>query len=168
MNKKDSSSKSEVYIRSDGWVFSADGMNLLREGGHKGFDRFKENIEKRIGEWHRVSKPLDRDAAAVVKSVKGLVARAVFVSTAIVNEAARRAKSGGRDPTDTARSEEFAGKPCEFMRLTLTDDAYWTIRPFDNKTFREFISDAVLRAAKKVSDPTPKGWACEGNRASPR
>lgn len=144
--------KSEAYIRSDGWVFTEDGMSRLKAGGLKGFNRFKANTEAKIGKWHRVLKPLDRNAAAVVKSVKGMVARAEFISSAIVNEAARRAKcweNGGSGPKGTARDPEFAKSACEFMRLTLTDDAYWTIRPYDNPTCREFLSDAILRAAKK-------------------
>ena len=84
----------EVYIRRDGWVISADGMNRLVKSGHKGHKRFMESIEGKIGEWRRVCKPLDRDAAAAVKSVKGMVARAVFVSQAIVNESMRRAEKG--------------------------------------------------------------------------
>ena len=134
--------KSEVYIRSDGWVFSKDGMDRLKAGGHKGFDRFKANIEAKIGKWHRVSKPLDPAAAAAVMAVKGMVPRAKFVSSAIVKEAERRSKAKGKvkinPPEGTAK----------FMRLTLTDDAYWTIRPMENAVFREFVSEAILRAAK--------------------
>lgn len=88
-NKKE---KQTAFIRCDGWVISADGMDRLVKAGHKGHRKFMESIEGQIGDWHRVSKPLDRDAAAVVKSVKGMVARAMFVSKAIVNEAERRAK----------------------------------------------------------------------------
>lgn len=82
--------KQTAYIRKDGWVISADGMERVVKSGHEGHDKFMKSIEEQIGVWHRVSKPLDRDAAAIVKSVKGIVARAVFVSQAIVNEAARR------------------------------------------------------------------------------
>ena len=82
--------KQTVYIRKDGWVISSDGMERLVKAGHEGHDRFMQSLRGQIGEWHRVSKPLDRDAAAIVKSVKGMVARAMFVSQAIVNEAARR------------------------------------------------------------------------------
>ena len=84
--------KDTAFIRSDGWVISADGMQRLTKAGHRGHDRFMESMKSQIGDWHRVSKPLDRDAAAIVKSVKGMVARAIFVSKAIVNEAERRAK----------------------------------------------------------------------------
>lgn len=96
MNKeKQKKEKQTAFIRSDGWVISADGMERLTKAGYKGHDRFMESMKSQIGEWHRVSKPLDRDAAAIVKSVKGMVARAVFVSKAIVNEAERRAKKEG-------------------------------------------------------------------------
>lgn len=138
----DKNYKSEVFIRSDGWVFSKDGMDRLKAGGYKGFDRFKRNTEEKLGKWHRVLKPLNKDAAAVLMGVKGLVPRAVFLSSAITEEAARRAKHPPK--------EMF---PCEgraqFMRLTLTDDAYWTIRPLENALFREFVSEAILRAAKR-------------------
>lgn len=86
------SKKDTAFIRSDGWVFSAEGMQRLKNAGYKGHAKFMESIKSQIGDWHRVSKPLDRDAAAIVKSVKGMVARAIFVSKAIVNEAEERAK----------------------------------------------------------------------------
>lgn len=136
--------KSEVYIRSDGWVFSKDGMDRLRAGGHKGFARFKESMESKLGEWHRVSKPLDKDAAAVVKSVKGLVARGVFISSAIVKEAERR--SMGKLTNE--RSREGVDSPSEFMRLTLTDDAHAVVRKMSNPDFREFVSNAIFRHRK--------------------
>lgn len=89
---KEQTEKQTAFIRCDGWVISADGMQRLTKAGHKGHDKFMESMKSQIGEWHRVSKPLDRDAAEIVKSVKGMVARAMFVSKAIVNEAERRAK----------------------------------------------------------------------------
>ena len=89
---KEKTEKQTAFIRCDGWVISADGMQRLTKAGHKGHDKFMESMRSQIGEWHRVSKPLDRDAAEIVKSVKGMVARAMFDSKAIVNEAERRAK----------------------------------------------------------------------------
>lgn len=89
---KEQTEKQTAFIRCDGWEISADGMQRLTKAGHKGHDKFMESMKSQIGEWHRVSKPLDRDAAEIVKSVKGMVARAMFVSKAIVNEAERRAK----------------------------------------------------------------------------
>ena len=89
--------KDTAFIRSDGWVFSAEGMQRLKDAGHKGHAKFMESIKSQIGDWHRVSKPLDRDAAAIVKSVKGMVARAIFVSQAIVNEAEQREKKEGKN-----------------------------------------------------------------------
>ena len=96
MKNEKEKGKSTAYIRSDGWVFTEDGLKRLEAGGHKGFDRFMENTKKQIGEWHRVSKPLDRDAADILMSVKGMVSRAVFLSKAIVKEAERRAKKGAK------------------------------------------------------------------------
>lgn len=95
-NNKTGKEKQTAFIRCDGWVISADGMQRLTKAGHRGHDKFMESMKAQIGDWHRVSKPLDRDAAAIVKSVKGMVARAIFVSKAIVNEAERRAKKEGK------------------------------------------------------------------------
>ncbi|MBO6031690.1 MAG: hypothetical protein J6Q22_09475 [Prevotella sp.] len=93
MSKNKEHAKSQTaFIRSDGWVISADGMRRLEDSGRKGHELFMASIRNQIGEWHRVNKPLDRDAADIVMSVKGLVARAIFVSRAIVDEAERRAK----------------------------------------------------------------------------
>lgn len=90
--KKKETEKETAFIRCDGWVISRDGMKRLVKAGHKGHDRFMESMKSQIGDWHRVLKPLDRDSVAIVKSIKGMVARAMFVSKAIVNEAERRAK----------------------------------------------------------------------------
>lgn len=152
--KKKTDKKDEAFIRSDGWVFTKDGMDRLKKGGLKGFNRFMQNVEAKLGKWHRVLKPLDRDAAAALKAVKGMVPRAQFLSDAIVKESDRRAKEcgkakGNRQQFPTARSEDGVKSPCEFMRLTLTDDAFLKVRSFGNAVFREFVSEAILRAAKK-------------------
>ena len=39
--------------------------------------------------------------------------------------------------------------PAEFMRLSLTDDAYNIVKGMDNATFREFVSSAIRRAARR-------------------
>ena len=139
-------SKSDVFIRSDGWVFSKDGMDKLVAGGYKGFKRFKENTEAKIGKWHRVSKPLDQEAAAAVMEVKGMVSRAMFVSSAILAEAERRARNPQPQKEIPQKGRGVRGK---FMRLTLTEDAFRTIHQMKNAMFREFVSKAILRAAKK-------------------
>ena len=136
--------KSEVYIRSDGWVFTEEGMNRLKAGGMKGFNRFKANIEAKIGKWHRVLKPLDAEAAEAVMQVKGMVPRAMFIASAILAEAERRAKN----PPPPLK-EKSCVKRGKFMRLTLTADAYWTIRPMENALFREFVSTAISRAVQR-------------------
>lgn len=143
---KEQNNKSEVFIRSDGWVYSKDGMDKLVAGGYKGFNRFKENIETKIGKWHRVSKPLDQEAAAAVMGVKGMVSRAMFVSSAILAEAEMRAKN---PPPPEEIPPKGRGTRGRFMRLTLTEDAYRTIRPMENAVFRKFVSEAILKAAKK-------------------
>lgn len=39
--------------------------------------------------------------------------------------------------------------PAEFMRLSLTDDAYNIVKGMDNRTFREFVSSAIRKAARR-------------------
>ena len=136
--------KSEVFIRSDGWVFSKDGMERLKAGGYKGFKRFKENVEAKIGKWHRVLKPLDKEAAEVLMGIKGMIPRAVFLSSAIMEEVVRRADSflkGMEIPLGEGKAK--------FMRLTLTEDAYNVVEHLSNPNFRAFVSEAIRRAAKK-------------------
>lgn len=87
MEKEAKMNRQAAFIRSDGWVISESGLKRLKECGHKGHDRFMESLRSQIGEWHRVCKPLDKDAADIVKGIKGMAARAMFVSKAIVNEA---------------------------------------------------------------------------------
>lgn len=84
----------ERFIRSDGWVVSPDGMKRLKEGGYKGRRLADESLKRQVGTRHRVTKPLDRDAAAILSSVKGIVARTLFVSNAIMAEVERREKEG--------------------------------------------------------------------------
>lgn len=92
--EKTTEKKKAVYIRKDGWVFSEDGLKRLTEGGHKGHQRYMESMERQLGKWHRIARNLDRDAAEIIKGVKGVAARALFVSNAIVREAERRARKG--------------------------------------------------------------------------
>lgn len=94
MQNKETENKKAVYIRKDGWVFTEDGMKKLTEGGYKGHERYMQSLERQIGKWHRIARNIDRDAADILKSVKGVAARAVFVSNAIVKEAERRARKG--------------------------------------------------------------------------
>lgn len=84
--------KEEVFIRSDGWVFSKEGMDRLKEGGMRGHLLSEKKIEEQIGKRYRVSKPLDRDAAEILQSIKGMIPRAKFVSKAIIKEWERRRK----------------------------------------------------------------------------
>ena len=39
--------------------------------------------------------------------------------------------------------------PAEFMRLSLTDDAFNITKDMENPTFREFVSAAIRRAARR-------------------
>lgn len=79
-----------VYIRDDGWVFSEEGMKRLREGGYRGNELKEKSFNEQLGNRYRVLKPLDRDAAVILKGVKGVVGRAKFISEAIVAEYKRR------------------------------------------------------------------------------
>lgn len=38
--------------------------------------------------------------------------------------------------------------PAEFMRLSLTDDAYNVVKDMSNSEFREFVSSAIRKTAK--------------------
>ena len=39
--------------------------------------------------------------------------------------------------------------PAEFMRLSLTEDAYAVVKNMDNQMFREFVSSAIRKAVKR-------------------
>lgn len=39
--------------------------------------------------------------------------------------------------------------PAEFMRLSLTDDAYNIVKEMTNSEFREFVSSAIRKAADR-------------------
>jgi hypothetical protein len=82
--------KGNNFIRSDGWVVSPDGMKRLKDGGMKGHHLAEKAIEKQIGKRHRVNRPLDRDAASILLSVKGFIQRAVFLSNAIMSAVERK------------------------------------------------------------------------------
>ena len=144
MKNSKAKKREEVFIRSDGWVFSKDGLARLKAGGHKGFERFKASTEAKFGgEWHRLCNPLDKEAAAALKAVKGFVERGEFLSKAVVAEAKAR-KRGGAKPFRGSTDE-----PAEFMRMTFTGEAFDVVRRMGNPEFREFVSSAILKAAKK-------------------
>ena len=81
--------------REGGWFYTEDGAARLREGGKRGHDDCERKIEEQIGQRHRVRAPLTKQAADIVKSVKGFIPRALFVSGAIMREAQRRARIEG-------------------------------------------------------------------------
>ena len=137
--------KNEIFIRSDGWVFSKEGMERLKEGGYKGFARFKASMESQLGKWHRISRPLDKDAAEALKTVKGFVARGKFLSSAITKELKQRSD----EPLADLRSEAGKESPAVFMRLTLTENAYRVVEDMNNIEFRDFVSNAIFRNIKK-------------------
>ena len=45
--------------------------------------------------------------------------------------------------------------PAEFMRLSLTSDAFEIVKGMSNAEFREFVSTAIRKAAKRRSPPIP-------------
>ncbi len=72
--------------------YTEDGMERLKQSGMKGHETAERLIAEQIGERHRLLRPLTREAASILKSVKGMIPRALFLSNAIVREAERRAK----------------------------------------------------------------------------
>lgn len=80
--------------REGGWFYSDDGIDKLRKGGLKGRAILEERVEERIGKRRRVRVPLSREAAEAVKSVKGFIPRALFVSGAVMREVQRKARRG--------------------------------------------------------------------------
>lgn len=78
--------------RKGGGYYTEDGMKRLRQSGMKGHEAAERLIAEQIGERHRLLRPLTREAASILKSVKGMIPRALFLSNAIVREAERRAK----------------------------------------------------------------------------
>ena len=78
--------------RKGGGYYTEDGMERLKRSGMKGHEAAERLIAEQIGERHRLLRPLTREAAGILKSVKGMIPRALFLSNAIVREAERRAK----------------------------------------------------------------------------
>lgn len=92
--EKPKTDKSTIYIRQSGWVITEDGVQRQKDGGLKGHILAEQNMERQMGTRHRVVRPLTRQAAEALKKVKGMVNRAVFLSSAIQKEAERRATGG--------------------------------------------------------------------------
>ena len=90
--EKPNTDKSTIYIRQNGWVITEDGVQRQRDGGKKGHLLAEQNMERKMGVRNRVLRPLTRQAAEALKKVKGMVERAVFLSSAIQKEAERRAR----------------------------------------------------------------------------
>lgn len=126
-----------VFIRSDGWVYTGEGMDRLKAGGMKGKELSEKMIEEQIGKRCRVRRPIDPGAFALLRRVKGLVPRAIFVSSAIMRQA--------ESPIEAKPSGEAA----TYMWFTLTEDAYAVVKDMDFATFRGFVSTAIRRAAAK-------------------
>lgn len=45
--------------------------------------------------------------------------------------------------------------PAEFMRLSLTSDAFEIVKGKSNSEFREFVSTAIRKAAQRSNPPIP-------------
>lgn len=140
MDEKKERQNEAVYIRSDGWVFTEDGVRRLKQSGLKGKRLAEEQIEKQIGKRHRVRGPIDRSAFEVLRQVKGIVPRAVFVSNAVVAQSRKR--------TD-AVAETAANDPIIYVYFTFTEDAHRVVEKMDRATFRRFVSTAIRNAAKR-------------------
>lgn len=90
-NNEENSTDKATVIRKDGGRISEEGYERLVAGGHKGHDIFERNTEEKLGGTrHNILRPLDRDAAFILKEIKDWIQRAKFLSKAIVDENARR------------------------------------------------------------------------------
>lgn len=89
------SNDTTIRSRKDGRVYSEEGMMKLKDGGMKGHQLSEEALEEKIGQRYRIRTPLTRQALSVVRSIKGLIPRALFVSNAIMHEVERRAQQKG-------------------------------------------------------------------------
>lgn len=87
---KEAERKLTQYPRKGGWFYTEDGMDRLKAGGMKGHKTVEERIAAQIGERIRVSRPLRKDAADILMSVRGFIERTMFLNNAILAEAARK------------------------------------------------------------------------------
>lgn len=128
------------YIRSDGWVYSEEGLKRLRQGGRKGSEAFMRSMKSQVGEWREIRLSLRKEAVDAYVSVKGFVSRVVFVSAAIVKEAERRATAKGE-----GAETEWQAVPLVSKRLYVTMDAARIVDSLAPSERSDFISEAIVR-----------------------
>ena len=80
--------------RSGGWFYTTEGMERLKKGGMKRHLQMEKNLAEKLGNRHRVYQPLTRQAARIMLSIKGLIAKFRFVNSAIERELNRLEKKG--------------------------------------------------------------------------
>ena len=80
--------------RSGGWFYTSDGMERLKKGGMKGHLQMEKNLAEKLGNRHRAYLPLTRQAAMVMRSIKGMINKFRFVNGAIERELDKRGKKG--------------------------------------------------------------------------
>lgn len=80
--------------RSGGWFYTTEGMERLKKGGMKGHLQMEKNLAEKLGNRHRVYQPLTRQAAMVMRSIKGMIAKFKFVNSAIERELDKRERKG--------------------------------------------------------------------------
>lgn len=133
MSKKEN----EVFIRSDGWMYSKEGLDKLKEGGYKGHDIQEQKIAERLGGKRcRVYRPLTSDAIEIIRREKNFVERAAKLSAAIVRA------NKYRKSLELAESTEPKMK---FAKLLLTEEAFAIVEKMTNKEYLAFVSAAVRK-----------------------
>lgn len=80
--------------RSGGWFYTTEGMKRLKKGGMKGHLQMEKNLAEKLGNRHRVYQPLTRQAAMIMRSIKGMIAKFKFVNSAIERELDKHEKKG--------------------------------------------------------------------------
>lgn len=138
---KEEEKKDIAFVRDDGWEYSKAGLDRLKESGMAGREILSNNIRKEIGDYKRLLRPLDKDAATIVKGVSGLVKRTLFLSSAICEN---------KDLLfEEVEPPNHPVEPGEFMRLNITEEAAKVVEGMNNQNFRSFVSRAIRQQAAK-------------------
>ena len=143
--KKEQKEKLTKKSREGGWFYTEDGMERLRKGWLKGHEAAERSLQEKLGNRHRLNMPLTEEANAVMRSVKGVIPKFQFVNGAI----GRKVAKGLRTPKRTD------GKPVVYTRLCFGDAAMEATKGMTRAEFCEFVSDAVMREAKRLKMAVP-------------
>lgn len=126
--------------REGGWFYTEDGMDRLRKGGMKGHEAAERSLQQKLGNRHRLNMPLTAPAAAVMRNVNGFIPKFLFVNGAVERKVAK----GWRTPK---RAE---GTTTVYTRLCFGDKAMAATKGMTRPEFCDFVSDAVMREAKRL------------------